>query len=191
MLSVVRFNVTHSGIKDPSLFFCSLIRPLFLSHLPIHLIPYPSPRLSPSSVCPQLTHYSPPVLLFSCFRPHAMFCLPFPLLSFQLRQFLLCVSTTFSFYPSLRLSLSGPPPLHIIFVTPSSHSHSSSLLYLSWHLSVHSSLLLSVLCLIHPCFTPHLSFDFLCPCSLWLSSYPNFMWLSALFLSLLLMSFHR
>lgn len=61
MQSVVRVNVTHSGIKDLSFFFCSLI----CATIPCASSFFPPLRLSPSSVCPDSLHpsLSPPFLI--------------------------------------------------------------------------------------------------------------------------------
>lgn len=145
----------HTQVSKTPLFFCSLIRSFFLpnypsissfilpSGSPLHLSvlswltasisPLPSISLRSSLSCP-LPHpiASCSVSLFSSAVPSAppvspSACLPLTHFSHH------------SFCPSPAL-----PPLHLIFVIRSSHSHSSSLLYPTWHLSIHSSLHVSL-----------------------------------------------
>lgn len=117
--------MTHSGIKDPSLLL--LLNSFLLpSQLPIHLI-HSSLRLSPSSVCPQLTHCihlstsahlsNPPFLTLFLTPLPPVLSPPFPPLSFQHCQFLpLCVCRL------LILAISPPAPLWLSLPSISSLS---------------------------------------------------------------------
>lgn len=164
--------MTHSGIKDLS--FLLLLNPfLLLSQLPIHLILHSSLRLSPSSVCPQLTHcihfstsvhLSNPPFLALFLTPLPPVLSPcFPPLSFQPRQFLpLCVCRLLilAITPSAPLRHSLPSISSLSFA-PLIHIHP---LFYTLHdicLFIHLSMSLCPfphLCLIRPRLTPHLFF---------------------------------
>lgn len=194
MLFVVRVNVTLTQVSKPPLFFLSLSPSSFP---PIYLILHSSPKLSPSSVCPRLTHcirlttsvhFSIPPLLFlprtiascsvSLFPPTVLSAL-------SVSPSVSAVHSVIPITPSLTRSLfqshfSLLPLIHLIFVVLSSHSFilSSPLsplldicpfIHLSFSLSLSfTSPLPYPLCLpLHLFFVPSWS----CPCP---SSLPPF-----------------
>lgn len=202
----------HTQVSKTPLFFCSLIHSFFHpNYHPSHpFFPQALPFIclsSADSLHPSL-HFRPS-LQSSLSHP-----LPHPIASCPVSLFSSTVLSALSVSPSVCLPLThfshqsscpslALPPLHLIFVIHSSHLHSSSLLYPTWHLSIHSSPCLSVLFLTFAssAHVSHLIFSLslfelvpLCPQSLSLPSYPTFFSLATslcLSCSILLMYLYR
>lgn len=171
-LSAVRVDVTQSGIKYPSSFFCSKIHPLHLQISHPSLVPQALPFMCLSSAdsLHPLLYFRPSLSPLSHSLPHSIGSSSsfFPPPSFQPCQFLplcFCPWLILPITPSVLLSLL---PLHLILIL-----FTFILSSISCMTSVYSSLLVSDLFLTYAsCLTPHLFFVPFWACHLFVLALP-------------------